>query len=33
MKQGDYLQTSFCFLKKALNELKEIGLQLCFKIF
>ena len=33
MRQGDYFQTSFFFLKKALYEVKASGMQLCANVF
>ena len=33
MRQGDQFQTSFCFFKKALYEVKACGLQLSFNTF
>ena len=33
MRQGDYFQTSFIFLKKASYETKARGLQFNFNIF
>ena len=33
MRQKDYFQASFCYLKKTLNEVKASALQLSFNIF
>ena len=33
MRQGNYFQTYFYFLKKTLEEVKASGLQLSFNIF
>ena len=32
MRQKDYFQASFCYLKKTLNEVKAIALQFSFNI-
>ena len=33
IKEGDYFQTTFCFLKKTSYAVKASGLQLCLNIF
>ena len=33
MRQGDWFQTSICFLKKTLNEVKGSGEHLSFNMF